>query len=299
MRTDIGERGGPSPDQNRDSDAAELALASLLLAFGGHAGASYLYHRDSVPSDDVSRNAKKQRDAFPAMSRLYSDRYFAPVDSRTASDALGDDKDWHDEMATDGRSVSLSQEPPLNPDHSSAYARRRTTSGHIDPLIVMNPRRGVSTMAHEFGHADMGGRYHGRKTGLLDDPVAWAQEVRFPQGGGWGLRSLAAPGPGWRKFLPLLPMAAGAVAGLPLGPELGAGIGATVGAMANLPLVAVEAEAWRRGEDYARAAGVPRRHYYRMAMAPFLTYVMQAIRNTAMGAGAGALTGLLTHPEQP
>lgn len=299
MRTDSYADGGMSPTQDRDSDAAELALASLLLAFGGHAGASYLSQSNSVPNADVPRNSQKQRDAFRVMSRLYNERYSAPVNSGAAGDAPGGGLNWHDEMVTSEPPISLSQKPLADPNHNSSYTSQRTASGRLKPYIIMNPRRDVSTMAHEFGHADMGGRFHRQKTGFLDDPVAWAQERRFPQGGGWGLRSLITPGQGWRKFLPLLPMAAGAVAGLPLGPELGAGIGATIGAMANVPTVAVEAEAWRRGEDYARAAGIPRSHYYRMAMAPFLTYVMQAVRNTGMGAGAGALAGLLTHPEQP
>lgn len=296
--TDSNSHGSLAQLDERESYAAELALASLLLSFGGHAGASYLYDTGFVPDAAIKENIQKQKNDFREMSKLYNQRYASPVTPVPAPEGMQRGVDAYGEVAYSQPPITLTQGQIPNRGHSSSFHKTFSRSGQFEPHIAVNPRRTAPTMAHEFGHAAMGARVHRQNAGLLDDPIAWAQEKRMPQAGGWGFRSLSTPGEGWRKFLPLLPLAVGSVTGLPLGPELGAGLGAATGALANLPLLAVEAEAWRRGEDYARAAGVPRREYYRKAVAPFLTYLMLAGRNIGLGAGGGALAGLLTHPEE-
>lgn len=267
-----------------ESKAAELALATLLVSAAGMAGGRVLHAGSHAAPEAMHANMATLKNDFRPMSRLWNQRHntLLPQDPEFVEPGM---------TAYKHAPVSLMfKNLNENPIHVSSSFRSQGPARL--PQVLMNPLSSTSTMAHEMGHAEMAGRIHRNKATFAQDPVAWMQEKRFGQGSqSWALGNLFRGGPGWRTLLPLAVPAIGAAGGVATGPEGGAVIGGLTGLAAAAPVLAYEAEAWRRGEDYAKAAGVGRRAYYRHAMVPFLSYLLGAVGTAGLGAGAGALGG--------
>lgn len=163
---------------------------------------------------------------------------------------------------------------------------RRTSQG---PEVGVQVRASPATLAHEMGHAEMYARAN-QINGAASDLISELQENKVEWLPSIHAMASGTPGGDWkRSFLPVAGALAGVGAGALLG-DSGAAVGGLVGAATGLPLFAVEAEAWRRGAEYAKAMGVSKRRYAAQAILPLLSYAALPLSNAALGAASAELS---------
>lgn len=273
-------RQGAEP-RTGDSMAAELALVALLADPVTRQIVKHLYLQRRPQSTDADHGIKLQSQ-FAPMRELWNSKYNAPLDD-------GSDGYRYPEPRLVYRPEGFEGKSSTGMKHDAMH------QGEGYPVVGLTRRGTVATMAHEMGHADMAGPDYRGRLALTSDPLAYLQQGQL---GGVRPVALSRGGRGWQALLPYAPMVIGAGAGMLGGETQGALAGAAAGLLGQAPLLAVEAEAWRRGAQYAATAGLGRKEYYRKAVLPFLGYLVNAAGKTAAAAGAGGLAGWLGEQAQ-
>lgn len=281
-------------DNGALSGAAELAVAALLLR--GVVMAPALASRRgrylAEPSEQERATWRKNTDIA---KKIWDDKYASPPGdvkpvTRTITDPEGntyqiEDPDEFEPVKPESPAIKIRQ--PSGKITSAERFRnffRRTSEG---PEVAIQVRADPSTLAHEMGHAEMYARGN-QLNGAASDLISRLQEGKL----GWmpAPRVLATGAGDWRGAL--FPVA-GALAGLGAGALLGdsgAAVGGLVGMSTGVPLLVMEAEAWRRGAEYAKAMGVGRRRYAAQAILPLASYAAIPLSNAALGAASAELS---------
>lgn len=274
-------------DDGALSGAAELAAAGLLLRGIGVAPA--LAYRDRNYGDPLTpeQHARWQKNRA-IVKDLWDSRYAKPQQRtpQPASDYDDGEPEWidHREERLRDRGIEVGYST-----NNRNYFARVQGDGNPGPSVRVTPQARPSTLAHEMGHAEMYASAN-QLGKAASDVISKIQENKYKtpvdmqQLAGMSRRSRD-----WRHTL--LPMS-GVIAGLATGAVLGdsgATIGGLVGAATGLPLLAVEAEAWRRGAQYARAMGISRRRYAADAFLPLMSYAALPVMNAGLGMLAGEL----------
>lgn len=287
-------------DDDALSGAAELAIAALLLR--GVALAPALARRKGrylVEPTEEERRAWRSNAGIA--KEIWDKKYASPVEKsktvvRTVTDPDGNTFEIEDpdefESPAKAQSPAIRIRIPADRVDSAERFRnffRRTNDG---PEVAVQIRADPAILAHEMGHAEMYARGN-QLNGAASDLVSRLQEGKLS----WipNPRSLAAGRGSWQDAL--LP-AAGALAGLGAGALLGdsgSAIGGLVGLSTGVPLFVVEAEAWRRGAEYAKAMGVGRRRYAAQALLPLASYAALPLSSAALGAASAELSNDLFH----
>jgi len=281
-------------DDGALSGAGELAVAALLLR--GVALAPALARRRMKYTAEPTEQERQAWQANTAIAKkIWDDKYAPPKQeqkpvTRTVRDPEGnyheyEDPDEFEFLPQQGIRIRQPNNSVLSAERYRNFLRRTSQGPEVAVQIQADP----ATLAHEMGHAEMYARAN-QINGTASDLISRLQENKVD----W-LPSIRAMASGktdgdWKRSL--FPVA-GALAGLGAGALLGddgAAVGGLVGAATGLPLLAVEAEAWRRGSEYAKAMGVSRRRYAAQAIIPLLSYAALPLSSAALGAASADLS---------
>lgn len=283
------------------SGAAELAIAALLLRqIPVRAKTAIRRERYKQPASD--HEARQTRANLARAKKIWDDKYAPPPAAASSSRRVVDPDgnvvelpDWEDADGPDQGPRGIHVRLANNADPRERYRNffRRTSSG---PEVAVQARADPAVLAHEMGHAELyasGRQINGAASSLLgrlqEDMVDWLPNIRTLAIGDYA-----------RSWQDVLLPAAGAIAGLGAGALMGDNgsvVGGLVGGATALPLFAVEAEAWRRGAEYAKALGIGRRRYAAQSLFPLLAYGSVGLSNAALGAAAGELSNDLFRGE--
>lgn len=281
-------------DDGALSGAGELAVAALLLR-GVALAPALARRRIKYTVEPTEQERQAWRTNTTIAKKIWNDKYAPPKQeekpvTRTVRDPEGNYHEY-----TDPDEFELPREQGIrirqpNNDILSAERHRNffRRAGH-GPEVAVQIQADPATLAHEMGHAEMYARAN-QINNAASDLVSRLQENKVDWLPPIQAMAFGKTGGDWkRSFFP----AAGALAGIGAGALLGdngAAVGGLVGAATGLPLFAVEAEAWRRGAEYAKAMGVSRRRYAAQAIIPLLSYAALPLSNAALGAASADLS---------
>jgi len=281
-------------DDGALSGAGELAVAALLLR--GVALAPALARRRMKYTAEPTEQERQAWSTNTAIAKkIWDDKYAPPKQerkllTRTVRDPEGNyheytDPDEFEPSHEQGIRIRQSNNDVLSAERHRNFFRRAGQGPEVAVQVQADP----ATLAHEMGHAEMYARAN-QINNAASDLISQLQENKVDWLPPIQAMATGKTGSDWkRSFLP----AAGALAGIGAGALLGdngAAVGGLVGAATGLPLFAVEAEAWRRGAEYAKAMGVSRRRYAAQAIIPLLSYAALPLSNAALGAASADLS---------
>lgn len=289
MQQQVGE------DNGALSGAAELAIAAMLLrAIPQRAWVSRRTMNSSRPPATAQQEELEAK--MGKVKEIWEKKYVPARPEPAMRTIIGPDGAAYEVPADDhirsesgelpGIDVRLNSNKAPDLPGRNYFSRGRPFER---PLVVVTANAHPATLAHEMGHAELYASAN-QLNGAASDLVARIQEDQID----WlPSKHTLARGAGARNWPQVLLPAAGAVAGLGTGALLGdngALPAALIGGATGLPLLVVEAEAWRRGAEYAKALGVSRRRYAAQAVLPLLAYASLGASNAALGALASELS---------